>query len=387
MLGRPHATVADTFVGLGGDSLSYVEVSTRLGERLGQLPPSWPSLSATAAGVVPAVVRRSLAQPARRRRTVPVDITVVLRAVAITLVVVTHVDLFQLQGGAHVLLAVAGYNLARFQLAVPDRRERVLGLLRSARAVALPAVLFVGALAAVGHDYRWPTAFLVNGVLGGDRWDEQWQFWFLEALVWSYLGLGLLLAVPLVARAQRAAPFGSAVVLLGVALGVRYGWTGVEAGDHRALHARGRGLVRGARDLRAGTRGRCRRSCWSRPSPSWPRSGFFGDREREAIVVVGVLLLLAGRRCGCPRGPRLRSGCSASASLWIYLVHWQVYPPLEDSGHQVWALLASLAVGVTAHAAVTWASRRVRTWRRAAPVLRRGRPFGGRLNGARVAAG
>ena len=37
-------------------------------------------------------------------------------AVAILLVVVSHADLAQLQGGAHVLLAVAGYNLARFQL-------------------------------------------------------------------------------------------------------------------------------------------------------------------------------------------------------------------------------------------------------------------------------
>ena len=34
----------------------------------------------------------------------------------------------------------------------------------------------------------------------------------------------------------------------------------------------------------------------------------------------------------------------AAASLWIYLTHWQVYPPLADWG---WvALVASLAFGV-----------------------------------------
>ena len=114
-------------------------------------------------------------------------------------------------------------------------------------------------------------------------------------------------------------------------------------------------------------------------------AGFFGDREREAIVVVGVLLLLAGRPVRLPTWAASAVGVLASASLWIYLAHWQVYPPLEDSGHQVWGLLASLAVGVTVHAAVTWASRRVRTWRRAAPVARRGRPFRAGLNGARVA--
>ena len=36
----------------------------------------------------------------------------------------------------------------------------------------------------------------------------------------------------------------------------------------------------------------------------------------------------------------------AGASLFIYLTHWQVYPPLEDSGHPWLALGASLAVGI-----------------------------------------
>jgi acyl-CoA synthetase (AMP-forming)/AMP-acid ligase II len=367
VLGQPHATVADSFVGLGGDSLSYVEVSTRLGERLGQLPPAWPSLSAAE------LASPAGRAPARRRRTIPADITVILRAVAITLIVVTHVDLFQLQGGAHVLLAVAGYNLARFQLAVPDRRERVLGLLRSSRAVAVPAMLFVGALAAVGHEYRWPTALLVNGVLGGDRWDEQWQFWFLETLVWCYLGLAALIAVPRLARAQRAAPFASALVLLGAAVALRYWWTGVEAGTTERYTL---GVVAWCVALGMS-------AAYARTVPQKllvaglavvATAGFFGDREREAIVVVGVLLLLAGRPVRLPAWAGAAVGVLASASLWIYLTHWQVYPPLEEAGHPVWGLLASLAVGVTASAMVTWATRWVRAWRRAAPSPLRVRP-------------
>ena len=43
-LGRPDATVRDSFVDLGGDSLSYVEVSTRLGRALGTLPAGWQRL-------------------------------------------------------------------------------------------------------------------------------------------------------------------------------------------------------------------------------------------------------------------------------------------------------------------------------------------------------
>jgi non-ribosomal peptide synthetase component E (peptide arylation enzyme) len=354
VLGRPRATVADSFVGLGGDSLSYVELSTRLGARLGSLPPSWSSLPATelaASGGGPA--------PARGRRTVPVDISVVLRAVAITFVVVTHSDLFQLQGGAHVLLAVAGFNLARFQLAIPGRRERVLGLLRSARTVTVPAMLFVGAFALVGHEYRWPTALLVNGVLGGDRWDEQWQFWFLETLVWCYVGLAALLAVPLVARVQRAVPFGSALVLLGIALAVRYWWTGVEAGTTERYTL---GVV--AWCIALGLCAAYARTMWQRLLVAAlavaATAGFFGDARRESIVVTGMLLLLAVPSVRLPACVATGVGVLASASLWVYLTHWQVYPPLEDSGHRMWAILASLAVGVLAHLVVTWCSRAVR---------------------------
>ena len=111
---------------------------------------------------------------------------------------------------------------------------------------------------------------------------------------------------------------------------------------------------------------------WSPRSRSRVHAGFFGDAAARGDR--GRRRGAAARRSAGPAARVLASGAGrvlASASLWIYLTHWQVYPPLEDSGHQVLAILASLAVGVTAHAAITWAGRRVRTWRRAAPVLRR----------------
>ena len=170
LLGRPDATVHDSFVDLGGDSLSYVEASTRLGHALGALPPNWQRLAPEAL----ARTRRN-----RRRWTVPVDLSVVLRAVAVVLILVSHADLAQVQGGAHVLLALAGYNLARFQLAVPDRVARVRGILRSAASVAVPAALWIGAATVATGDYRWQTAVFLNGFTGSPRWSDDWQFWFL----------------------------------------------------------------------------------------------------------------------------------------------------------------------------------------------------------------
>ena len=357
VLGRPEATADDSFVGLGGDSLSYVEVAHRLGDRLGELPSSWPTLSAAE---LAATAPSRVPVPGRvRRRGVPVDITVLLRAVAITLVVIAHVDLAQLQGGAHVLLAVAGYNLARFQLTVPDHRQRVHGLLRSAWKVALPAALFVGALAAVGHQYEWPTALLLNGLLGGDSWDDQWQFWFLETLAWCYLGVAALLAVPVLSRVQRADPFRSALVVLTLALGVRYWWTGLEA-DATQRYTLGVVVWCVALGMCAASARTLRQRLLVVALTIAATTGFFGDGRREAIVAVGILLLVPGLRFSLPAPIASAAGVLASASLWIYLTHWQVYPPLEDSGHQVWAIAASLAVGVVASVIWNEACRRLR---------------------------
>jgi hypothetical protein len=370
VLGRPDATIADSFAGLGGDSLSYVEVSVRLAERLGPLPSSWPSISAASLSAISPgrADARPLRETWRSLRTVPLDITVVLRAVAITLVVVTHADLVQLQGGAHVLLAVVGFNLVRFQLAVPDRRGRVLALVRSAGAVAVPAMCFVGALVLLGRTYRWPTALLLNGALGGDGWDEQWHFWFLEAVVWSYLGLAALLVVPLLDRLVHRRPFAAWVSVLGVTLSTRYAWTGIEAGTTERYTP---GVVLwcvalGACAAQAAT---VRQRVLVAVLAVVATAGFFDDPRRELIVVAGVLLLLLRRPVRLPRSVAAVLSVVASASLWIYLSHWQVYPGLEAAGRPVLAVAASLVVGIACQQALCRLSRQVRGVLR--PGLRR----------------
>ena len=341
VLGRPDAKVEDSFVGLGGDSLSYVEVSTRLGERLPGLPTGWQSLPAHDLAASSATSSRG----DQRRRWVPLDISVLLRAVAITLVVVTHADLAQLQGGAHVLLAVVGFNLVRFQLAVPDRAGRVRALLRSAAGIAIPTLCFVGTLVVLGQTYRWPTALLLNGAIGSDSWDDQWHFWFLEAIVWCFVGLAVLVAVPFLDRALRARPFAVWVGALGATLAMRYAWTGVEAGTTERYTP---GVVLwcialGACAAHASTRGR---QLLIAVLAVVATAGFFGDPGRELIVIAGVLLLMLARPVRLPRRLAAAVAVIASASLWIYLAHWQVYPGLEAAGHPVLAIVASLAVGV-----------------------------------------
>ena len=184
LLGNPDATIDDSFAGLGGDSLSYVEASLRLEEMLGQLPRDWPSRparqlvdshAAVAASRNTAPDAHAPEQGNARRSFFPrVETPAVLRAVAIVLIVATHADLIAVKGGAHLLLAVAGYNLARFQLADVPGATRVRRLLRSATQIAIPAVLWIGAVAVVSGKYSWSTALLLNNLVPGDgRWNEQ----------------------------------------------------------------------------------------------------------------------------------------------------------------------------------------------------------------------
>lgn len=388
LLGRPDAGLDDSFAGLGGDSLSYIEVSIRLEELLGALPREWPRLTARELGAPASSSAAPSAAPGgaadaggrataiasdgapaeasrpgdagRRRRpwTARLETPAVLRAAAIVLIVGTHADLFMMKGGAHLLLAVAGYNLARFQLAAVPEATRVRRLTRSAVQLAVPAVLWIGAVALVTAQYRPATALLVNNLVPSDgRWNEQWQFWFLEAAVWTIVGLALMFSVRAIDRLERRAPFGFALGALGIALAARF----AIAGPHAECVERYSApvvvwlLALGWLVARADTTGRRLLVSALAVASSF---GFFGEPGREAIVAVGVLALIWIPAVRLPRFAVPVVATLAGASMFVYLTHWQVYPPFEASAPWLGTLL-SFAVGVLAWRAYLAASGRL----------------------------
>ena len=375
LLGEPDAGLDDSFAGLGGDSLSYVEISLRLEEMLGSLPRDWPALTprelaarhrppappapsadGRAAPTTGSELPAATAPPARhasssrRRVWTRLETPVLLRAAAIFLIVATHADLLTLQGGAHLLLAVAGYNLARFQLAPVAGTTRLRRLGRSASQLVVPAVLWIGAVALVTGQYAPTTVALVNNFVPGDgRWSEQWQFWFLEAMLWAIAGAALLFAVRPVDRLERRAPFTFALVVFSAALAARFALTGLTA-EHVERYTAPVVLwlvALGWLVARADTT--ARRLAVSALAVA-SAYGFFGDPGREAIVVGGILALLWIRAVPVPRVAVPVLVTVAAASLFVYLTHWQVYPPFEQSAPWLGTLL-SFVVGVLAYRA------------------------------------
>ena len=349
VLGRDVVGPQDSFVTLGGDSLSYVELSLRLEHRLGRLPSDWQRRTiADLALLDHSGDGADGAAGARRHRWFArVDTTIPLRALAIVMIVGSHTDLWVLVGGAHVLLAVAGANFARFHLTDEDSRERVRRVARSALRIAVPSILWIGAVHLVTGTYPWRTVLLLNDVLGGAVWSEPaWHFWFIEVVLLLAVGAGLLASVPAVMAIERRHRFGLAAALTVVALVPRW-WTGLASYDGDVIHSSlfvawlftggwAAAVARGV-PQRALAAGLLLLGAWD----------FTGDTRRDLIIAGGLLVLVWLPTVPWPRVLVGATGTLASASLYIYLTHWQVYPRLEDHW-PLGGLLASLAVGVLA---------------------------------------
>jgi hypothetical protein len=98
------------------------------------------------------------------------ETSVALRAVAILFIVGSHAGLFELWGGAHLLLGVAGYNFGRFCLTPVPRTDRVRHLRNTIACIA-------GSGLALRYD-------ILGLHLGRDAWFTVVAFWFF-AMGWT----------------------------------------------------------------------------------------------------------------------------------------------------------------------------------------------------------
>ncbi len=335
-----------TFVSLGGDSLSYVRMTVELHRVLGHLPAGWDS---TPIGRFTHNRRPPRAWPT-------METGVVLRAIAIVLVVGSHVGPAQVLGGAHLLFGVAGWTFARFTLAARGPGTPSRAILRSAARIAVLSMVWIAWRATVQDDIHITNALLVNSFID----PSVWGYWFVESLAQTLLLFAALFAIPAVRRLERAHPFRFALVVLAVTLvGRAFPDPGNEFSDrlmstHLVLWL----FVLGWVVHRAQTTGR-----WAVAAgliivlvP-----GFFDDPIRAAVVTGGLLLLLLAPRIPVPRVSVRPLGAIAAASLAIYLTHYAVYPELVAHLPSSLVVVICVVFGIGAWAAVTAGTRRGRT--------------------------
>jgi hypothetical protein len=148
--------------------------------------------------------------------------SIVLRALAISMVVVVDLEIWGVGGGEHLLLGIAGFTFARFQLSAIQQSDRISGLARSTTRLAVPSVLFMVIVVVAAKGYSVANIFLVNHYFGPPRWTETWNFWFVEALVRILLAMLALLAIRAVRQFERRHSLLLPALLLAVGLLVRY---------------------------------------------------------------------------------------------------------------------------------------------------------------------
>lgn len=349
VLGRRDVGPSDTFVSSGGDSLGYIECSIRLERVIGRLPADWhtrPVASLESLVTTP----RSMAP--RPLRIVHLDSTALLRAVAICTVVATHMRVTYYPGGAHLLLALVGFNMSRFMAPIDDTAARARAGLRTAWRAAGPTVAWMAAGMAVFGSYSAAGLLLVNNYVGPEHHDgDDWHFWFIEVFVHLVVIMTGLLAIPAVRRLERRQPYGFVLGLLAATLVFRYGW--LEIGTDLNLRFRTHGIawffVLGWLVHRSDSF--ARRAVTSAVVLAVV-PGFFGLAQREWFIGSCLVGLVWLREVPLPRFVVAPVALVSTASMWILITHFTVWPPLVRALGRDWAYPATLAAGVLAWAAV-----------------------------------
>jgi hypothetical protein len=360
VLCRRDIRPTDTFASLGGDSLSYVECSLELERLLGRAPADWH---------VRTVEELEQVRPARR--TPLLDTSVLLRALAICAIVASHMKLSRLQGGGHLLLALIGYNFAKFQLSITGTRDRVVAGVRSAARVALPASTWIGINMLVAGGYSLGCALLINNYSGSDwRREGRWNYWIIEVFIQLTVFCSLLLAVPALRRVERQFPFGFALALLLPLLVFRFELIVIGSNYNYLFRTHTVAWI-----FLVGWAIQRARRTWQRVTISAVSVvlllGFFDQPQREWFIVAGLMALTWIPAIPVPRVVHRLLGVLAAASLWIFLVHWQVWPPLERVVGRELSFALTLATGI-----VVW--RLVRLGQRLLPAVRAGARTSGR---------
>ena len=326
-----------SFVDLGGNSLSYVTMSVRLERALGQLPADWQRLP----------LRELEAMPKAARKRSPwwgatLETSVALRAVAILLIVGSHAGLFELWGGAHLLLGIAGYNFGRFCLTPVPRADRVRHLRNTIGWIAVPSVVWVAIALMITDDYTPTNLLLANKFLGPHDSMTAGRLWFVEVLVWILVALAALSGCRPWTGWSGGSRSPSRAAFLAAGLALRYDILGLNLGRDAWFtmlafwfFAVGWAAAKASTTLQ-------------RAAVTLVLivglHGYFDSTVRETLVLAGLVLLIWLPTLRCPSRATVVAGIIAEASLYTYLTHYQVYPLF--AGHPLLGVIASVAVGV-----------------------------------------
>ena len=220
LLGVKSIRDQDTFIGLGGDSLNYIRASLLLESRLGTIPDGWEHM--------PFSTLEALSGAAENTGTAPgylkdLESSAVLRAIAITMVVLTHDVSHFFSGATNVLMLVVGMNFARFQLPRLEMGGTGQVLRTTLFKVILPYFAVLALYSVFIRQVYWPQFLLYSNFTEGLIFQGERRFtlyWFLEVYLNYIIAFSLLFLIPQIRALTRNRPKATALGAFGLAIAV-----------------------------------------------------------------------------------------------------------------------------------------------------------------------
>jgi acyl carrier protein len=184
----PGKPISDdsSFIGLEGDSLSYVSALIEVENVLGRAPDDWHLLT------IRELARfKSDAAPSFFSN---IEGSIALRALGVSLVVSNHFDITHVNGATSILFLVSGFIFGTLQLKEVLAKDSAMPIWRLIRSILLPYYLFlvpIGYLMLPADVPIWPTLLLVADLLPHDSplLAGSTYLWYVHCLIHILLAL------------------------------------------------------------------------------------------------------------------------------------------------------------------------------------------------------
>lgn len=347
VLRSPNVDPDDTFVSLGGDSLSYIQVEMAIESTLGYVPRDWHRMS----------IRELESIDRRETKLRSMEMSVVLRAVAMTLVVAGHLGAFYFPGGSIALFAIAGLNFARFQFPAITMHDSPRPAISALARIVVPTMLYTLAITIYyGFTPSIPITFMYSNLVDMTL-NDGLSFWFIELLAQLVLVMTLLFSWKGLRRAAAANPRRFGFGLLAVSLAARFVGPLLWDTDHllnRVPHAFVWLIAFGW--CVYFMQSMSERLVLTAVAVGTAPFAFHGSTPK-LLGLIGLTLLVWVERVPMVRGVDRVISMVAAASLYIYLTHYEFLAVLEKVGLDI-PILAT-AVALAGGVAVAWAADRV----------------------------
>jgi acyl-coenzyme A synthetase/AMP-(fatty) acid ligase len=346
-----RVTSRDSFETLGGDSLNYIQFSLEFEKRFGALPSNWQSMTVSQ---INALTGRECLGFWRQ-----LDTATLTRAFFMVCIVALHLDAFVYSsnwGAAYFLYMLAGYSLVRFQWPEIERTGNVANLLYTAVRIAVPTIAVVAWMQLWAHKFEVTPLLLISNFIDAEQ-PRVAYYYFAEIYIQLILGGALLFAFPAFRRVFAAQPVLVAAFLAAIAYVdgemVERFWD-TNYLYHRSPHWYAWTFAAGM--LMAAARSAGARA-FAMAVIAMLVVKHFGLSSATAYVAGACALLIFVPSVPVPAPVKLAVGEIASASMFMYLSHYQVKSIVTKLGHgpAPWtALVLAIVFGIVFARAYGW---------------------------------